>query len=71
MRRLRWENTHELLQGPAGLSQLELHFDSVTVDQVRREGRIVKGIEPVPGLAAVIIVLQDPLEALDIRLLDQ
>jgi len=70
MSRLLGQNAHELLKGSAGLAHLELNQHSVTIDEIRCKRRIVVRVEPLPRLAAPIIVSHDPLQPFNIALLD-
>ncbi len=68
MGRLLREHTHELFKRSPWLAHLKFNLHSVTVQQVRRKRRIMKGVVPVPRAAAFVIVGEDPLEPLDVAL---
>ena len=65
------EDTQELLKGRCWGAQLEIYLDGFAAcNQVSREGRIVKGVEPGPADTPVVIVGVDPLESFEVDLAD-
>ena len=62
----RREDAHELLERPEGLAELEADVDRGEVLEVGRERRVVVHVRPLPARAALVVVPQDPGEALDI-----
>ena len=64
------EDGHELFEGPerSAHDKVDLHF--VAPDKIGSEWGIVEWIVPVPAIAALVIVREDPLEAFNVRLSD-
>jgi hypothetical protein len=58
------EDSHQLFKRPGWLTDFEVNFDSIAVNEVRSEWRIVEGIEPVPALDSFVVVRVDPCETL-------
>mmetsp|Transcript_13057 Transcript_13057/g.40719 ORF Transcript_13057/g.40719 Transcript_13057/m.40719 type:complete len:456 (+) Transcript_13057:438-1805(+) len=61
------QHTHELVEGAEGLAHVERDVQLATVGQVGCEGRIVKREVPRPAHTALVVVLERPAEALDVR----
>ena len=64
------EDGHELFEGSERFAHDEVNPHSVAPDKIGRERSIVEGIVPVPALTALVIVRENPLEALNVGLFD-
>ena len=64
------EDRHELLEWSAGLANREFDLNSVAVDEIRCEWGVMERIKPVPAHASLVVVIQDPLKAFNVRLPD-
>ena len=62
------QHGEQLLRGIEGRRELEGHSVVVDVHEVRREGRVVEGVVPLPRGTALIVVLEHPAEPLHVRL---
>ena len=63
---LLWKHRHQLLERTAWFAKGEVDLDSVAVDQIRSEGRVVEGIIPVPAHTALVVVVIYPLQTFNI-----
>ena len=59
--RRRGQHTHELLERPEGLAEVELGGNLVKVHEVRGEWRVVVGVVPVPRAATLVVVPAHPV----------
>ena len=60
------QDAHELLERLEGRAELKVKVKLGDVAQVGDLGRVVVVVEPGPGRDAVVVVVQDPLQALDV-----
>lgn len=64
------EHRHQLFERSQWLAHYEVNLDFIALDQVCSEWRVVERIVPIPALTPVIVIGEDPLQALDVRLSD-
>mmetsp|Transcript_44450 Transcript_44450/g.96662 ORF Transcript_44450/g.96662 Transcript_44450/m.96662 type:complete len:279 (-) Transcript_44450:1569-2405(-) len=69
-----WQDTHELLEGQERRTHLEVvsiaALQRRAANEVRGKGSVVVGIEPGPRPTALVVVDQDPAQALHVGLAD-
>lgn len=64
------EYAHQLLEWAPWFSHFKLDLYAVTIHQITCKWRIVIRVVPVPTLASLVVVCENPLQSFDVGLFD-